>query len=64
MTSQSTHPSRHQVEVIPRGFAGGVTSTSAALAAPAAASVPPLAGPDFWRAVGVEVLATLSSWLR
>lgn len=61
MTSQSTHPSRHQVEVIPRGFAGGVTSTSAA---PAAASVPPLAGPDFWRAVGVEVLATLSSWLR
>ena len=55
MTSQTTHQPRQQVEVIPHGFAGGTTST------PAAAAAPPLAGPDFWRAVAVEVLA---SWLR
>jgi|GEM_PF-1182798 hypothetical protein len=58
MTPQTTHQPRQQVEVIPHGFAGGTTST------PAAAAAPPLAGPDFWRAVAVEVLATLSSWLR
>jgi hypothetical protein len=58
MTSQPTHQSPKWVEVISHGFAGGITSTRGPVEGPL------LSEADFWRAVAVEVLATLSSCLR
>jgi hypothetical protein len=79
MTSQPTHQSPKWVEVISHGFAGDITSTRQGQSAVEshvhgfAGGITSTRGPveglllseaDFWRAVAVEVLATLSSCLR